>query len=281
MTSAVAIPIYKRSFTHFEKISLYCSLSKLSNQDIYVICPGAISTHLTELFSYFDVDVIPFPDHFFRSLSDYNRLLRTYSFYSVFSEYTYLLIVQLDALVIGDNLDFWCNQSYSYIGAPWFEGFHSPTDPPKFFGVGNGGLSLRRVPDFLAYLDSIRYAPYSHPRRESTTIIGKVMNFFKYESVLATNQGPLSFPFQEDLFWSQVVPENLQTFLVPSPYDALGFSFEVNPRYLYTLNNHSLPFGCHAWQRYDQAFWIESLGDSFFCYEGKELFFEQFHRFDL
>jgi hypothetical protein len=28
---------------------------------------------------------------------------------------------------------------------------------------------------------------------------------------------------------------------------------------LYELNGHELPFGCHAWERYDRAFWEEQL----------------------
>jgi hypothetical protein len=34
-----------------------------------------------------------------------------------------------------------------------------------------------------------------------------------------------------------------------------GFSFEVAPRYCFKMNRERLPFGCHAWSKYDQEFW--------------------------
>ena len=41
-----------------------------------------------------------------------------------------------------------------------------------------------------------------------------------------------------------------------APFEtALKFSFEVAPRQCFEMNNQSLPFGCHAWARYDRSFW--------------------------
>jgi hypothetical protein len=37
--------------------------------------------------------------------------------------------------------------------------------------------------------------------------------------------------------------------------EAIKFSFEANPEFLFEKNNYQLPFGCHAWQRYDPLFW--------------------------
>jgi len=42
---------------------------------------------------------------------------------------------------------------------------------------------------------------------------------------------------------------------VPEVEEALKFSFGIVPRYCYELNNNELPFGCHAWENYDKAFW--------------------------
>ena len=41
------------------------------------------------------------------------------------------------------------------------------------------------------------------------------------------------------------------------PFDvALKFAFEVNPSYLYNINNEKLPFGCHAFEKYEyDTFW--------------------------
>lgn len=36
---------------------------------------------------------------------------------------------------------------------------------------------------------------------------------------------------------------------------ALRFAFECVPRYCFEKNNFTLPFGCHAWAKYDREFW--------------------------
>lgn len=52
--------------------------------------------------------------------------------------------------------------------------------------------------------------------------------------------------------------ENMKLY-VPSPIEASAFAFERSPRYLYELNNNTLPFGCHAWEKYDMDFWLKFI----------------------
>jgi hypothetical protein len=40
---------------------------------------------------------------------------------------------------------------------------------------------------------------------------------------------------------------------------ALRFAFEANPRICYEMNNYEIPFGCHAWEKYDKEFWLPYL----------------------
>lgn len=48
-------------------------------------------------------------------------------------------------------------------------------------------------------------------------------------------------------------PHNLKT---PMPLEAAHFAFERSPRYLLRLTGGRLPFGCHAWAKYDfYGFW--------------------------
>jgi len=35
----------------------------------------------------------------------------------------------------------------------------------------------------------------------------------------------------------------------------VSFSFEVGPKHCFEKNNQTLPFGCHAWAKYDREFW--------------------------
>jgi hypothetical protein len=100
-----------------------------------------------------------FPDHYFKSVFGYNRLMLTASFYERFSHSKFILIYQLDAYVFRDELLYWCSKDYDYIGAPWIttpnKGFKkvlSLFDSKKkkarseiFYKVGNGGFSLRKV----------------------------------------------------------------------------------------------------------------------------------------
>ncbi len=52
--------------------------------------------------------------------------------------------------------------------------------------------------------------------------------------------------------------ENMKLY-VPSPVEACAFAFERSPRYLYEKNANILPFGCHAWEKYDKAFWLNHI----------------------
>ena len=44
------------------------------------------------------------------------------------------------------------------------------------------------------------------------------------------------------------------------PEEAIAFSFELSPSYLYKLNGNYLPFGCHAWYKYEyENFWKQHI----------------------
>ena len=67
----------------------------------------------------------------------------------------------------------------------------------------------------------------------------------------------------EDQFWGISVPKKFAWFRVPSFEEAAAFAFEMQPRRLFDLNHEVLPFGCHAWWKYDLDFWkphIEKFG---------------------
>jgi hypothetical protein len=62
----------------------------------------------------------------------------------------------------------------------------------------------------------------------------------------------------EDLFWSFIAPRLNPAFSVAPPEIAIDFAWELNPREHYQQTGQ-LPFGCHAWARYDRAFWLDVL----------------------
>ena len=59
----------------------------------------------------------------------------------------------------------------------------------------------------------------------------------------------------EELFLIKRASHYYPDYQVPSVAEALKFAFEILPRHCYELNHHELPFGCHAWERYDKSFW--------------------------
>jgi len=59
----------------------------------------------------------------------------------------------------------------------------------------------------------------------------------------------------EDLFFSIYAPKIDPNFRVASPQISMYFSFECLPRILYERTERQLPFGCHAWPKYDLEFW--------------------------
>jgi hypothetical protein len=177
-----------------------------------------------------------FSGRYFRDPVRYSRLLLSGRFYDAFAEYEYLLIHQLDALVLRDELEEWCAQGLDYVGAPWFPGAEMPlvTQP----AVGNGGFSLRRV---AAFLDVLAAAGERYPRR------------------WVSGRTDSRFEAHEDLFWSFEAQRFRPEFRIASVEEALRFAFELEPRRAFELAGGRLPFGVHAWARYDRTFWEPHL----------------------
>jgi hypothetical protein len=59
----------------------------------------------------------------------------------------------------------------------------------------------------------------------------------------------------EDQFFANRAIHYYPEFKISSVETALRFAFECVPRYCFALNNYTLPFGCHAWHKYDREFW--------------------------
>jgi hypothetical protein len=140
-----------------------------------------------------------------------------------------------------------------------FKGFTTPALPLTLFCVGNGGFSLRRVSDFL------------HVLRQPKVYRNKLMedwpgnwksNAYRWLRdywCFVYKNTQVNVTVNEDLFWGLFVSARFHEFFVPEPDVAIGFAFEAEPSYLFALNSQRLPFGCHAWERYDIEFWQKSI----------------------
>ena len=152
---AIIIPVYKEDVDVFEKISLsQLSLITEDRYDVFFVGPTNLS--FENYLVYFSrAKILGFPESFFKGLEGYNKLCMHPSFYEHFFSYDFILIHHTDALLFCDNLPYFMDMSYDYIGAPIMLPFN----------FQNGGLSLRNPKECynllidlkgrLGYLDKV------------------------------------------------------------------------------------------------------------------------------
>ncbi|WP_316830694.1 DUF5672 family protein [Pedobacter aquatilis] len=256
---AVIIPFYKSDISDYENISLQQCKKILADHDIIIIKPENLA--LPQIAKDLPVSkTVSFHPGFFESISGYNQLMLSGEFYKAFLDYEYILIYQMDCFIFKDELNYWCDQGWDYIGAPWIKKTYHKNDISLFFSklkyqfgarfkkfdqnepnqyqldnrVGNGGFSLRRVSKF--YDLSLLMQP----------IISHYLN----------SKGNLH---NEDVFWSIEVNREKRILNIPDAATALRFAFEVPPVKQEFLNEGLLPFGCHDWDRYAD-YWRNIFG---------------------
>ncbi|WP_404789162.1 DUF5672 family protein [Altericista sp. CCNU0014] len=238
---AVVIPTHKLEMNHDEEISFLQCLKVLHKYPIFMVKPSRIDVSSLEA-KYSGLQFESFEDEYFETVTAYNLLMLSQEFYQRFSKYKYILIYELDAFVFEDNLEYWCNLNYDYIGAPW------PCDYPiqmpnisriidlarrinSFFGkeklsVGNSGFCLRKTKSHLLALKIFSKQARSWNR----------------------------WNINNDLFWASM-RYFYPFFKVPDSRVAMQFSFEMEPEKFFELNGDRLPFGCHAWAKFSPSFW--------------------------
>ena len=240
----VVIPVYKSELSKGEEMSLRQCMRVLGNYPVKLVKPASLDvSNIQTMFP--SIELVNLDDAYFTGIAAYNRLMISIDFYKLFSAFEYMLIYQLDAYIFHDGLPDWCAKGIDYVGAP---SLHMPefdslgsADYQRFADamstnrvVLNGGLSLRRIPAMIRYL--------------------KI-----YNAVYPAWVG------NEDMLFSQeatrLIP--MKIFLkTPSWREALGFAFEKSPAATYEITQHKLPFGCHAWERYDPQFWYEFISEN-------------------
>ena len=256
MNCAIVIPVYKENPGANELHSLVQCAKIFAKRDIRLICPVNLHVGIYEqVFKNCNFCVARFDSSYFESLSAYSKLLLKPEFYMRFSEYDFMLIYQLDAWVFRDELDYWCNQGFSYIGAPWFVG-------DKLSAIaGNGGFSLRNINDMIKILSNKQAIKYN--RREYAA---SYLKSFDLKTIFNVVYNYLMHFFCEIPFWeSTTLNEDyaivkyskkfMKEFKCAPPNIAMKFSFEVHPEILYKMNGYKLPFGCHGYLKYNPEFW--------------------------
>lgn len=214
---AVVIPYYKNELTITERIALDRCRQILGKYPIHFVAPSFLEINKQILCSSDKITHVP--NKWMSSLSAYNQMMLCQEFYCLFKNYKYMLLYQLDSYLFSDRLLEFCALEYDYIGAPWMEGkFDIEHEEYGLIYVGNGGFSLRNIMSCISVL------------RENN---GKIINC------------------NEDLFWGA---QNSEYFKVAPVSIAVDFAFERPARKLFEKNGNKLPFGCHAWMKYDFDF---------------------------
>jgi hypothetical protein len=263
--AAVIIPVYKETPTNEELVSLTQCFKILHGHPIIFIAPASLDTHFYQALTAKNSFLVErFEDFHFNNITAYNRLMLRTHFYKRFKLYDYILLYQLDAYVFKDELIYWCRAGYDYIGAPWFVNWDKAQQNAEFSGVGNGGFSLRNVKSFLRGLSSFHYL--MSPALVLTTMRKEGLTFPSVKRAIGdltirnnTYSRFNNYMDNEDIFWGLFVPQKFPAFRVAPVEIASRFAMEVNARTLFEKNSRTLPFGCHAWVKYDIDFWRQFI----------------------
>jgi len=251
-TLQIIIPIHKSSLNEYETISLNRCFKILDQYTIVMIKPTNLNTYdIEQKYPFSRIEL--FEDTFFKSISSYNHLLLSTDFYKRFEQSEYILILQPDVYIFSDNLSYWIEKGYDYVGAPWLSSseLSSKIHQFKMFfsnlfegnkdivhryetrnRVGNGGFSLRKV---ATHIDL------------SILMIDNIKHYLD-------NQGIHNF--NEDIFWSIEPQKKGYKHITPCAKEAINFAFDINPSRLYKLNSKMLPMACHGWfKKRNLEFW--------------------------
>lgn len=256
----VVTPVYKKDLDKYELISIKSAIKHLHAYEKTVMAPEKFmhDEEFHKIWNDFGYSITYFDDKHFEGIEAHNRFMLTADFYERFTDYEYILVCQTDVLILSDRLEEWLSKGHDFIGAPWV---YKDEGGLKFNHAGNGGFSLRRVQSFLevikaehfypkeldkAFLDHQYYNPY--PIMMKTLLHLKPLRRFAalFQSVYYAN---------EDRFWSCYATFYRNEFKVADVKESLSFAFEQYPKFCYEHNDKELPFGTHAWQEYDLAFW--------------------------
>lgn len=260
---AIVIPVYKESLAEAEKTAFAQCLQVLKERDIVLVAPKRLN--LSSYINYAEscgksLRVKFFGKDFFEGIAGYNRLMQSLSFYQSFSDYTYILVYQLDAYIFFDDLDIWIEQEYDYVAAPWFEDYGSYEEGKHLWQVGNGGFSLRRVAFFIQQIKKKRWLSYRRlcEYYSSDSYLNHLYMLFRAASGYKNNFNfwQKQAGMNEDYFWSVFLQNIGVSVRIPTPIQAIAFAFEKSPTYLFRINGNKLPMGCHAWMKYEyDSFW--------------------------
>ncbi|WP_396179754.1 DUF5672 family protein [Flavobacterium sp.] len=275
----IVIPIYKETLNDFEVQSVEQCVKVLSDYTIFFVCPKGLNVNFyienfSEIsnFTYFD-------NFYFDDIKGYNKLMLNPEFYKSFISFEYMLVYQTDCYVFRDELMYWANKGYDYIGGVWFDDYTgNPRQGANIWHAGNGGFSLRKIDKLIKILStpytSLKSLKQLAEENKLNLAFGRkafLKGLFKIPFKFLKRKNNLKyyvtkFKEGEDMLFMEL---NLKynKIHVPPISDVLGFAWDREPSFLYDKQGQ-LPFGCHAWYRDDfpyernKEFWLKHMNSN-------------------
>lgn len=253
----IIIPVYRDYFDDFEQKSLGSVGKHLKEFQIAFVAPKSLDISFLNSYELgFEHSVFRFDDAFFSDIEGYNQLMLSHGFYQTFLDYEYILICQTDAYIFKNDLNYWLNKGFDYVGAPWLDSknrFFSHqwrsffNKLKKYFGfkekrythinkVGNGGFSLRKTSTF-----------FEIATKEQAQIKKFIENKEKENYHI------------EDVFWSLYAPQ-YHTVNIADYKTALFFCVDRKPEVAFELLKNQYPFACHGFNKKGVSeFWSKHI----------------------
>ena len=208
----ITIPLPYTNLLEYEIMSLKQVLSfyqdKYDDIDIALCCPWNIDIYDLEKYNINlnGIITLPIDPYWSQSIATYNALCTNNQLYNLFSDYEYMLIYQLDAFIFKDELYYWCDKGYDYIGGvEAIENFKKDL---------NGGFSLRKISVFNELTKNNNYSD------------------------------EIVYRFEDSIFTSEIYKDNNITIPVIDLL-TFSINCYTHHYTLFSLLNPNLPFGCH------------------------------------
>ncbi len=240
----------KSNLSDNEKLSLKTIQKHFKNEKKFLV------TFHDNKIDFPNFERVNFNKNFFENIQGYNNLCTSTEFYRSFLDFEYMLICQLDVIVLKNNLSEFMSKNISYIGAP--TGKKSPFDRSrkKLWGrryFCNGGFSLRKISDFISVLESskVRY-PFNYLTIYECLKSGflKYINLYLKtlfsKSIYKGEFFAKNLYIKEDSFWTYFAPLFYNKYSLPTIDQANSFCFDGNPNFFYKMNNYKLPMALHG-----------------------------------
>ncbi|PYE85238.1 DUF5672 family protein [Phyllobacterium leguminum] len=270
---AVVVPTHLEQLDEQFAATLLHNATQLRDYKLEIVLPETNSPSWYESFFAkhgINGTVRLMPAKYFGSPAAVNKMGTDPAFYRVYQEFDYILICHLDAWIFRDQLAYWMEQGYDFIGAPLFlpeNGNVHFLRRMAPFG-GNGGLSLRRVASCIRVLET--FHPGINPWRVAQAIWflarnrrwGLIIVLFRLLRELSQDwRGTFNkYNIYEDVFFTIIAPLCGNRISIPPSRIAMQFSCEVEyPMLQKEVLCLEPPMGVHGYDKYIQTDYLDYI----------------------